>query len=387
MSKLKVLMVNKYYPPHIGGVEFHVADLAEGLVAEGYAEVTVLVVNGGPQRVDEMRNGVRVVRVPRAFEYASTPVSWSLRREYARLAGEADVVHFHFPYPYGEFCSLLTRTSAPIVVTYHTDIVRQKKLLALYRPFLERFLDRADVLIASSPNMIEHSEFLSSRKEKCRQVNFGLPVERYAETPVLRARADSLAAPYGDSKIVLFVGRLVYYKGVGVLLDAFSRMGVTDAQLVIIGRGPLEDQLREQARALGIAGRVAFLPTQSSEDLAAWYAAADVFVLPSIERSEAFGLVQIEAHAAGTPVICTDLPTGVPYANLDGVTGLVVPVGDADALAGAMDRLLSDDELRERLGAQARERAFKEFTIPEMCRRTRSVYDEVVSKRSDREGE
>ena len=140
------------------------------------------------------------------------------------------------------------------------------------------------------------------------------------------------------------------------------------------------------ARDAGVAGRVTFLPPTSDDELAAWYHAADVFCLPSVARSEAFGLVQIEAHAAGTPVVSTDLPTGVPYANLDGVTGLIVPPSDAGALAGALRRLLDDDELRARLGAQARARALREFTIPRMVDQTLQVYAEAVDVHARRQG-
>lgn len=382
---LNVTMVNKYYPPHLGGIEFHVRDLAEGLVEAGLARVRALVCNATGERIRERINGVDVERLPRAAEFSSTPVAWSFARE---LAGEvrrvpaADVIHFHFPYPWGELAWLRARPDVPMVVTYHSDIVRQKLALAGYRPFLERFLDGADLIIASSPNMIEHSEFLSARSDKCRHVDFGLHVEAFAGDSATASRADELRRAHTGRRIVLFVGRLVYYKGVDVLVRAME--GV-DADLVMIGRGPLEGELREIMTARGMAGRVTIIPPVDEAELAAWYHAADVFALPSVARSEAFGLVQIEAHAAGTPVVSTNLTTGVPYANLDGVTGLTVPVGDADALAAALNRLLNDDELRERLGRQARTRALTDFTIPRMAAETALIYREAIELR-DRKG-
>lgn len=380
-AKPRVLMVSKYYPPHLGGIESHVHDLSVGLASTGAAEVTVLVVGDGPRRVDEQLDGVRVVRVPRAFEYASTPVSWSFAREFSRLARTHDVIHFHFPYPFGEVCSLLSTARTPRVVTYHTDIVRQKLLLALYRPLLNRFLDRADVIVASSPNMIQHSDFLRSRSENSVHIDFGLPLERFLESPEKTARARELTAQFEDAPVVLFVGRLVYYKGLNVLLDAFARLDSREARLVAIGTGPLESTLREQATRLGIADRVSFIPPCDDDELAAWYSAADVFCLPSVERSEAFGLVQVEAHASGTPVVSTDLPTGVPYANLHGETGLVVPPGDARLLAEALDRLIADDALRVRLGEQARERAYRTFGLERMCASVADLYMRVMGER------
>jgi glycosyltransferase involved in cell wall biosynthesis len=171
--------------------------------------------------------------------------------------------------------------------------------------------------------------------------------------------------------------RLVYYKGVDVLLRAMPRV---DADLIVIGCGPLEAHLRGLASESGIASRATFLPPQHGDELSAWYHAADVLCLPSVARSEAFGLVQIEAHAAGTPVVSTDLPTGVPYANPDGVTGLTVPPGDSLALAAALNRLLDDDDLRARLGRQAQARALRDFTVPRMVTGTLDVYTEAIAR-------
>jgi rhamnosyl/mannosyltransferase len=382
---LRVTMVNKYYwPPHLGGVEAVVRHLSEGLVELAGAEVRALVSNEGRARVEQTIGGVDVVRLPRQMALSSAPVAagmpGALRDEFRRPE-PPDIINLHAPYPWGELSFLQADPAAPSVVLYHSDIVRQKRLLVAYRPFLERFLDRVDLIVASSPNMIEHSELLAPRAEKCRVVHFGLPLDRLAGTPAAARRATELRARHGGRKIVLFVGRLVYYKGVDVLVRA---MAGVDADLVLVGCGPLDAELRTLAAACGIGERVTFLGEQDGEELAAWYRAADVFCLPSVARSEAFGLVQIEAHAAGTPVVSTDLPTGVPYANLDGVTGLTVPAGDSAALMGALRRLLSDDELRARLGRQARVRALREFTIPRMVEQTLGVYAEAVERYAER---
>ncbi len=383
---LRVTMVNKYYPPHLGGIEFHLRDLAEGLVEHAGAQVRAIVCNGENTRAQDEINGVDVVRLPRATEFSSTPISWGFAAELraeARRTPPPDILHCHFPYPWGELAWLQAKTGIPTVVTYHSDIVRQKVAGRAYQPFMERFLDRADLIIASSPNMIEHSPFLSARADKCRHVNFGLNVEMIAHDPEAPARAAQLREAHGGRKIVLFVGRLIYYKGADVLVRAMS--GV-DADLVMIGSGPLEEELRDIAAEAGIADRVTFLAPVDTAELTAWYHAADVFALPSVARSEAFGLVQIEAHAAGTPVVSTNLTTGVPYANLDGVTGLTVPVGDVEAFSAALSTLLADDELRSRLGAQAQTRALSEFTIPRMVDNTVAVYDEAIALHAKKTG-
>lgn len=376
--RLRVLMVNKYYwPPHLGGVEAVVRHLSEGLVALADAEVEALVANEGLDRVEETIAGVHVVRLPREIAVSSAPVAAAMPGALRHAAGGSrppDVINLHAPYPWGELSFLAASPAAASVVLYHSDIVRQRRLLAAYRPFLERFLDRVDLIIASSPDMIRHSPFLAPRAAKCRVVHFGLPLHQLT-TPAVLARAAQLRAAHGGRRIVLFVGRLVYYKGADVLVRA---MAGVDADLVIVGSGPLDADLRRLAADLGVAARTTFVAAPGDDELAAWYHAADVFCLPSVARSEAFGLVQIEAHACGTPVVSTQLTTGVPYANRDGVTGLVVPPGDAPALAGALRRLLTDQVLRARLGRQARVRALREFTIPRMVEQTLGVYAEAL---------
>lgn len=389
-------MVNKYYPPHIGGIEFHVRDLAEGLVAAGH-NVKVLVANDGPEMVLETINGVQVMRLPRGFEAASTPIAAGFARYLRRAARECDIVHFHFPYPWAEIAWWGYQPAVPYVVTYHTDIVRQKRALALYKPILKWFLRHADAIIASSPQLIENSEFLKPHAAKCRQINFGLKLDHIAsEQAAIRGaelRAELLAGLPADRPvtapstipaaihdpshrpIVLFVGRLVYYKGVDVLVRA---MPDVDAEFVCIGTGPLRDEMVALATVLGVADRLHILDPVDEDTLAGWYHAADVLALPSVERSEAFGLVQIEAHAAGTPTISSDLPTGVTYANKHGETGFAVPTGDPKWLADGLNLLINNDPLREVMGAHARERALTEFTVPRMVEETVAVYRDVA---------
>ncbi|MCL2680539.1 MAG: glycosyltransferase [Coriobacteriia bacterium] len=377
-SGMRIVMVNKYYPPHVGGIEFHVRDLAEGLVKAGHS---VRIISSNDQRSysEDVINGVQVVRLPRQFERASTPVVRYMGQVLAAEAQQADIMHFHFPYPWGEFewIGQLASKTEPYVITYHSDIVRQKKALALYSPFLHKFLNRSRLIMASSPQLIEHSPWLAPRAEKCRQVNFGLPVEDIAYNPQAMARALQLRAQYAaDGKpIVLFVGRLIYYKGIEILARAIPAV---DAHFVIIGKGPdrilLEGLAEQQAEE-----KVHVIDYADNDELIAWFHAADLLTLPSIESSEAFGLVQIEAHAAGTPVVSSRLNTGVTYANLDGVTGLTAAPRDADALAGALNALLADDDLRARLGRQAQQRALSEFNIPRMVDAVTAVYAQALA--------
>ena len=375
---MRIAFVNKYYyPPHLGGVEHHLNMLASALAARPGLQVEAIVANEAPEAVREIVDRVEVLRMGRLFAYASTPVAPGIR---AAIRGavsgpeRADLFHLMFPYPWGETSWLRAGAPRPSVLTYHSDIVRQRFLGAVYRPLLRRVLERVDRIIVGSPPMIENSEALARFAGKCRVVPFGIETERFDPTPVTLARADKLRASH-PRPVVLFVGRLIYYKGVDVLVRA---MRDVDADLVLIGAGPLEADLRAQTLASGIADRVTFIAPVDDPELAAWYRAAAVLCLPSVARSEAYGLVQLEAHASGTPVVSTDLPTGVPWVNEDGRTGLVVPPGDDRSLASALDRLLTDEGLRDRMGAAARERVLASFTVSAMVDGTLAVYDEVL---------
>jgi glycosyltransferase involved in cell wall biosynthesis len=378
---VRVSLVNKYYfPPHLGGIETYLQMLAEGIAARPGDSVEAIVSNDAPTTVREVIGGVEVLRLARSFAAASTPVALGMTAAiHAAATGteRSDLFHLQFPYPWGDWAWQRAGSPGPMVLTYHSDIVRQRVMGAAYRPVQARLLARADRIIVASPPMIENSPFLRPHAGKCRVVPFGIHVERYAPTPEHVARADALRARH-DRPLVLFVGRLIYYKGVDVLVRA---MAGVEADCVLVGAGPLEGELRELATALGISERISFVPPVSDEELAAYFRAADVFCLPSVERSEAFGIVQLEAHASGTPVVCTDLPTGVPWVNVDGETGLVVPVGDAGALASALRRLIADDELRARMGQRARERVLAEFTVDRMVESTLAVYEEALGRK------
>lgn len=367
---MKVLQVNKLYYPHIGGVENHVRTLAVGL--KDKVDIEILVANEQFASVVDMIDDIKVTRVASFGRFRSAPMAPGFVPALKKL--KSDIYHLHFPNPTGETAFLVARPSGKLVVTYHSDIIRQKQLLKFYKPFLEKFLDRADRIIVSSPNMITSSPFLRKVKDKCKVVPFGIPTDWLELTPRTEARAREIRQEHGP-KIAFFLGRLIYYKGVDYLVKA---MQYVDGKVIIAGEGELGSELRKLAEDTGVKGKVEFVGALSNEELAAYYHACDLFVLPSIESSEAFGLVQLEAHACGKPVICTNLPTGVTFANKDGVSGLVVPVRDEKALGKAIERLFRDDELRLRLGSQAKERFEREFTRDVMFGRVLETYREVL---------
>jgi len=367
---MKILQVSKFYHPIPGGIERVAQQFAEEMRARGH-EASVLAARKRGLGTRETVDGVPVQRAGSLGVTLSTPLSPTFPYHLDRLARAADVVHYHVPNPVAVTSHLLVRPDAPAVVTYHSDIVKQSGALRLYRPLLTRFLDSLDQVVTTSPELRDRSTLLRDYRAKTAVVPLGIDVDALRETG-----RETLPPVEPDEPLVLFVGRLTYYKGVSVLLRAMAR---TDrGVLAIAGEGELRERLVSQARDLGIADRVRFLGYVSEDELGALYRRATVFVLPSVAPSEAFGIVQLEAMARGLPVINTDLPTGVPWVSRDRETGLTVPPGEAEALAAAIDRLLRDPALRERLGRQGRRRVEAEFTESAMVSGVEAVYEDLL---------
>jgi rhamnosyl/mannosyltransferase len=394
---MHILQLYKDYDPVLGGIENHIRDISAGLVARGH-RVTVLVTNlTNETTIERDERGLTVIKAARALHLASTPLSLDM----ARLARDQrpDVVHLHFPYPPGDLVARAIPGRPPLIITYHSDIVRQRNLLLAYRPLLELTLRRAARILPTSPNYLVSSPFLHAHAAKCTVVPLGIDAERFAtadarkvaelresyaagQRPATKNQPEALSSmvvgPWSGEALplLLFVGRLRYYKGLHHLIDALPTVR---ARLLVAGSGPEHTRLAAQAAQRGVADRVHFLGDVADADLPALYHAADVFVLPAHLRAEALGLAQIEALASGLPCVSTELGTGTSFANRHGETGLVVPPGDSPALAAAINTLLADPEVRRRFGAAGRRRIQALFTQPRMLDALERVYREVVT--------
>ena len=368
-ARLKVVHVGKFYPPYSGGMESHLATLCGELLND--VDLRVIVAHEGRDTVSETVDGVPVLRIGTALRISSATVNPGMAA--AIRESRADVVHLHHPNPTGVLSYLASGSRAPLVVTYHSDIVRQRVLRTLFSPVQHRFLRRAHAIIASSPDYAASSAVLRRHADRVRVIPFGIRPDD-AGTPDPGTVA-ALRERHGP-RVVLAVGRLVYYKGFDYLVTAMDRV---DGHLVIVGDGPMHGELERLAAEHGVAHRVTL--AGRVESVASHYAAADVFALPATARSEAFGLVQLEAMAAGLPVVNTQIPSGVPFVSRDGQTGLTVPPRDPAALAAALTRLLDDAALRARLGRAARERVRTEFGAERMARDTLALYHEAAGRR------
>jgi rhamnosyl/mannosyltransferase len=371
-SIIKVLQINKLYYPWIGGVEKVVQDIAEGL--RDKVDMKVLVCRDKGKKIDDNNNNVAVIKAGSFGIYNSMPISLSFPFLFNKLSKDRDILHFHMPFPLADISYLFTKPKGRIVISWHSDIIKQKFFLTLYKPFLKKFIKIVDKIIVASPQQIENSVFLKDLKEKCIVIPFGIDISQFQMDDRRKEEVRKIKNTYGD-RIVLYVGRLVYYKGVEYLIKAMQDV---NAKLIIIGKGPLENTLRQVVDNLNLNNKIIFLNNISDEQLKVFYHACDFFILPSIANSEAFGIVQVEAMACAKPVINTNLSSGVPWVSIHGETGITVQPENSHVLANAMNLLLNNANLREKYGENARRRAEKEFSKEVMLQRILAVYKNLI---------
>lgn len=367
----RILHVFKtFWPDAHGGVIQVMHDLGSRHAAAGH-EVTLLAL--GSRDEDVRRDGYRLVRVRSGARFAGVGLSMRALGRFAKLARSVDVVHYHAPSPMCDLMHLLCRPDVVSVVTFHSDVVKHGVAAALYQRLFGTFLARVDRIVATSEPQSRTSGILADKQSRVRVIPLGIDV-----APALQAdstRVSAMRTSLGG-KFLLFVGVLRAYKGLHVLLEAVRGTGL---RVVVAGDGPLRGELEARIRSEGLTGVQLVGEVSEERKWELLHACAGV-VLPSNLRSEAFGIVLLEGGACGRPLVSCELGTGTSYANLDGVTGLVVPPDDPVALRAAMLRLFEDDRLAADLGAAARSRVLEEFTVDRMAARYMALYEELLAK-------
>jgi glycosyltransferase involved in cell wall biosynthesis len=369
---MRVLHLGKFYPPAKGGMETILALICER--TSQHVKNRVLVSNTTARSVEERHGSIDVIRVGALTRVGAVAVCPRMPFDLARE--EADIIVLHEPNPMALVAYCLARPKGRLIVWYHSDVIRPSwRYRLFYRPFLRFALSRAVRIVVSSPALGVSAPALQDFQAKCKVIPFGIDVRNAAALAPVLQRAEEIRRGI-DTPIILFVGRLVPYKGVDVLLEALTGLNAT---ALIVGDGPLGPRLLEDARRLDVSSQVRFLGSVGDDELAALYRACHVFVLPSVTRQEAFGVVQLEAMAAGKPVVSTDLGTGVGWVNKDGETGYVVPPRDPRALHDALARLLGDAALQKSMGEAAAKRIRAEFALERMIDDTLSLYRDVTA--------
>nr|WP_199065538.1 glycosyltransferase [Chromobacterium sp. ASV5] len=373
---MRCLQLTKFYPPFNGGIETTVRDIANGLTRRGW-RIEILC-SHTKRRTMQEPGIIPVIRVASLAEVASTSLAPMLVPWLARRQQRQDIIHVHLPNPMANLALWLTRPRAKIILHWHSDIVKQKRLLKLYKPLQSWLLKRADAIFATSATYAESSPWLREHMHKVHIAPSCIedPLS-VTSTQERLAAGERVRAAWPGKRIVFTLGRMTYYKGFDVLIEA-ARQLPEDVVVLIGGSGELLDSLRRQAQNAGLADKVQLLGRISDADLPGYFEAADLFCLPSLVRSEAFGLVMVEAMGYGKPVVATAIEgSGVPWVNLDGVTGLNAMPGDPIDLAKCLCKLLDDPKLAKQFGIGGRSRFESLFTIEKMIDEIVDVYNKV----------
>ena len=362
-----------YYPTSFGGVEQVIFQLASGSVQFGVNSTVLSLSRNKVERVIEF-NGHSSYRCRSNFVIASTDFSITAFWQFNKLVKQADIVHYHFPWPFMDLVHFVSNHKKPCVLTYHSDIVKQKILLNLYRPLKNKFLESVDAIVATSPNYRVTSNLLQRHQNKVEVIPIGLDKKLYPLVDI--GRSQYWRAKLGN-KFFLFVGVLRYYKGLNILLDALA---LGDFPVVIVGAGPIEYELKVKAESLNLKN-VTFLGQVSEEDKVAILNLSYAIVFPSHLRSEAFGISLLEGAMYEKPLISSEIGTGTSYINIDQETGIIIPPSSPKDLHLAMAYIWNNPNVAARMGAAAIARYEKLFTADKMCKSYADLYQRLIDEK------
>ena len=379
---MKIAQITPYFHPHIGGVESYVDYLSRYLIKLGH-EITVFTAHYDKSLPkEEEYKGMKIIRTKQLMNIFTTPVTPSLKKDL--LEDQWDMVHTHAPPPLSSYYVAKAKTKAgfPLVMTYHCDLEIPLRLFGnfitgLYNISLGKYtLKRTDQVLVTTETYAATSRAIWQSHAKV--IPLGVDIERFNP----RNKGDKVREKYGlgDEKVVMFVGRLAFHKGVNHLIDAAGIY--KKAKYLIVGAGPKESSFKKLAAASPNSKNIIFTGKVDGKDLPSYYAACDVLVLPSISRLEAFGFVTLEALATGKPVIASDMP-GMREVVVDGVDGFLAEPLNPDDIANKIKKLLEDETLRRQFGANGRLKVEERFTWPRVTKMVEDIYNKVLDKRAE----
>ncbi len=385
LETLRICHLSKYYPPHPGGIETHVRTLAT-IQADLGAKVDVICINTtdtdghpahGTDTVEELDRNVRVIRMGRLFTLARVDFFREFSQYFSSRATNYDIAHLHTPNPAMAMHWSLSQATIPLVITHHSDIIKQRFLKHIVNPLMHYVYNQAAQVLTTSPEYLSGSNFLKPHCDRVDVLPLGIDLSVYTEpSPMAQAETEKLLEAHGHGPIWLAVGRMVYYKALHIAIAALASVPGT---LIIVGKGELQAELKQQAETLGVSDRIVWLPYASQAELIGAYHAATALWFPSNARSEAFGLVQVEAMASGCPVINAQVPhSGVSWVSRHEQEGFTIPLDNVSALAEAANRLLAEPSLHERFRIASRQRA-RQFDHILMARKSFRVYERAIA--------
>jgi glycosyltransferase involved in cell wall biosynthesis len=371
---MKVLHLGKFCPPNEGGIEVFSFDLLEALNKKGIkADLLCFCEN---TREDNY-NSFKFFACKMNLKLNSAPLSYDYIKTFRKIIKHYDIIHVHSPNPLAEILTLIT--DKKVIIHWHSDIVRQKISYHLYRPIQQKVLKKADKIIATSPQYLETSKQIKNFKDKAIVIPSGLNPKRLRINEQDLREFDKIKEKINNKKVVLAVGRLIEYKGFEYLVEA-SQFLKDDAVVLIAGGGPLYETLKNKIEKLNLKDKILLLGRVNN--VSVYMKNCDLFCLPSVSRNEAFGLVLVEALYFGKPLVTTNVEgSGMNYVNKHNETGLVVPPKNSEALAEAINTILSNEKLYEKFSKNALER-FKEFEIDSIADKITEVYEMVLKNRN-----
>lgn len=359
-------------PETVGGVEQVMDQIARGTGALGVKN-TILTLSNSPSDHPTPMHGYELVTAKRNFELASNGFSWQSVGLFKELAAKVDVIHYHFPWPFADLVHQIVSPNKPTILTYHSDIVRQKLLLQLYRPLKQQFLKSVDHIVATSPNYLQTSGVLQALVDKTSVIPIGLDHETYPKPD--QDLVKYYKALFGE-RFFLFIGAFRYYKGLQFLIEAARKVPYP---IVIVGSGPIEGELKADAQRYELKN-IFFVGQVSEENKSALLEASYGVIFPSHLRSEAFGVTLLEGAMFGKPLISCEIGTGTTYVNIDQETGLVSPPSDPNALANAMSWLWTHPIEAKEMGQRAHARYKTLFTAKKMAQSYFDLYQKLLSR-------
>jgi len=339
VKKIKVLQVGKFFQPYKGGIELVSLGLAEALNSNDII-CDVLCISHDNANIDENFN-YHVFRAKSILNFGSTSISIDFIKIFKRIADNYDIIHLHLPNPMAHLAIMLCRPKAKIVLHWHSDIIRQKKLLFFYRPLLKRLVLKASAIIGATKSHVDESDFSEYFNKKKFIIPYIFDYETLIANDIDNQAVDEIRKKHPNKKILFSIGRHVYYKGFENLVMALKSLS-DDYVVIIGGTGPEKEFLHQIIRKHGLIEKAFLIGRLSDKELIDYLDACSIFVMSSNFRSEMFGMVQLEAFARSKPVICSDIPrSGVPYVGKHEVTGLTVPINSPNAIAEAVEEILS----------------------------------------------
>lgn len=369
---MKILHVGKFWPMS-GGMERVMYDIVYDASTNGHKCDILCAAADKPGEIKINSNG-KIICTPTWFKAASTMITPAMVTRLRRICNDYDILHIHHPDPMANLALILSGFKGKVVLHWHSDILKQKTLLKIYKPLQDWMIKRADVIIGTSPVYLQNSPHLINAQEKLSCLPIG--VAQVHPDPV---KVQEIRDRFGGKKIVFSVGRLVGYKGHKYLIDAAKFLN-DDYIILIGGSGPMFTPMKLQIKNESLDGKVVLLGRLSDEELQNYYGACDVFCLSSIWKTEAFGLVQVEAMSCGKPVVATTIKgSGVSWVNKHGYSGLNVPPEDSKALAEAISAIVSNDDTYQRYSQNAKQRWLDYFTKERMLSDCKGLYESLLN--------